>query len=258
MTRSWLVLVLALGACNTNKTETTKPGSGSGVGSGSGPGVVAIDADDPVMAVIAKAFGGAPPVLPQLSRDGITAAYALVTPVGMTGASSYSIGFTGANGDAWSGGPELLTLIDSQVVQLLLDAQDGETQPIFDTRALDAAVTEIRGRLDNGHFTPFEHAQALDDAGAGDITAGPFALHATETPAHVLEVAIAHDGKPVGSQKLEPIATGMVGGNDCTAHARLHGVWFDTARSRLLLQVRWRPDSDHCLRPDDRFILVGP
>jgi len=266
MTR-YLVLAVALAACGkkadpghgSGSNVGSNPGSGSGVGSGSANVANNLPAEgDPTPAVVNRAFHGAKPVFPLLSKDGNTAMFELSRPVGMSVATTYAIGFTSNGSDAWSGvdEPGLESLVDGMLVSLLLDAMDRGTAPTIDLDTMSKAATRITDRIADDGYTPFEHA--IGEVGVNDvIPAGPFELRVTEATGAITIAITDTSGAAVATDKVDPVAMGQVSGIDCTALPRLRKAWFDTARKRLLLQVRWHAGPDQCDRPDDKFRLFG-
>lgn len=261
-----LVLALGvLGACGKKADGPNGPGSnpsgsnavnGGSNGSGAGGG---LNEADPATAVVMRAFHGKKPTFPSLSKDGATAAVELTTPIGLSGASSYAVGFATVGADDWSGGPDpdLVTLVDGKLVAVLLDSMEGSAAPTIDIDSITKAATSVTDRIARDGFTPFEGT--INEVGVHDkIGAGALELRVIEEGNSALTIEISDATKKIATDKVEPVAMGRVGDIECMSLPHVRRAWFDSARKRLLVQVGWNAGPDQCNAPDEKFRLYGP
>ncbi len=162
----WSILVLLV-ACGS------KPDAGVGSGSATPvPGSGSASADtisksspiegDPAYAVVERAFRGKRPAFPLLSKDGNVAAVEIVTPIGQSGGSTYSVAFLTAGADAWSGSDaEPITLVDAKLVHLLLDSGDTAAVAKFDIDSITKAARGISDRILEGGFRRLDSSRNL-------------------------------------------------------------------------------------------------
>jgi hypothetical protein len=229
------------------KNDSSSPGSGSGVAA-TQPGP---KEGDPSTVVVQRAFAGKKPTFPLLSKDGNQTAVEIITPAGLTQATTYSIGFVGVGADAWSGGAdgEQVTLVDGKLIALLLDSDT----PTYDSDSIAKAAKGIVDRT--AEFTPFE--RSIDAIGIGDaITAGPFTLRVEEAGG-AITVTVRDGATAIATDKIDPVPMGHVAELECVALPHARRAWFDGPRKRLLVEVGWNPGPDQCNAPDERFRLYG-
>lgn len=227
--------------------STVKPGSGSAVGSGSTD--TAPMEDNPTTAVVAKAFGGKKPAFPELSKDGSAAVVELDTPVGLSGVSTYSVAFfVTANGV-----PQLVTLVDAKLVQLLLHGMESGTRPTIDTDTMAKTAGAITKRLADEGFSSFEGS--VDVPVSDKVTAGPLQLQITEAEGALTITVTDPKGTQIASETIKPTPMGKVGEIDCTSLPSPRKAWFDNTRKRVLLRIAWEAGPDQCDAPDDQYRL---
>ena len=250
MKRALLVGIVIVVGCGKKASD---PSTGSGVGSGSNlrtGSSAPIGDDNPTTALVLKAFGGKKPTFPQLSKDGSVAMVEIETPVGLSGVSTYSVGFVSAGG----GEPQLVTLVDAKLAYLLLSSMDSGATPTLDTDTLSKTAATITTRLEIEGFTPFEGS--VEVPVADTVTAGPLKLQATEATEAALTITVTDPkGSPIATEQIKPMPMGKVGDIDCTSLPIPHTAWFDNARKRVMLQVGWNAGPDQCDGPDDQYRL---
>lgn len=247
-----VLFAIVLLGCGGKKDAPVPPGSGSGSGTGSTATQPGLREGDPSTAVVQRAFAGKKPTFPLLSKDGNQTAVEIITPAGLTQATTYSVGFIGVGADAWSGGAdgEQVTLVDGKLIALLLDSDT----PTYDSDSIAKAAKGIVDRT--AEFTPFE--RSIDAIGVGDaISAGSFTLKVVEEPTGAITVSVRDGATAIATDKIDPVPMGHVAELDCVALPHAKRVWFDTARKRLLLEVGWNAGPDQCDAPDERFRLYG-
>jgi hypothetical protein len=200
---------------------------------------------DPENYVVVKpAFGGNVPTFPQLSADGATAAVDLsAVPLVTSRLASFEVGFLSDTGKL-----EHVAVLDIDTAAKL--AANPAT-PV-DAVALAKSASSITKRLADGKFS--ELATAIN-RGALEVLGGEARTQAKELPisidkAKLVATVVVHESGPTslklrldneaGKKVAERVVPGVAttsGGSECRAAPRLGGVWFDTARKRMLLQI---------------------
>jgi hypothetical protein len=241
-------------ACG-GKSESITTGSGSDAGSARTTN--ALDDGDPAAGVVAKAFGKRRPSFPLLSKDGSHAVVEIATPIGMSGGSTYSVGFVAAGADEWSGAEiDLTTLVDAQLVHLLVDAREESTAPTYDIASITRAANDVADRIVNEGFRPFD--SSFDAIVVGTpATIGPFRFTVTDEPTGTITIAVSEGSQAIGKQQIQPIPTGRVADVDCLAKPRVRRAFADTGRRRLLLQIGWNAGPPQCGTPDEKYRLFA-
>lgn len=225
------------------------------------PGSVAVDATDkdclraigkapppppdPANYIVVKpAFSGTVPKLPQLSRDGATAAVDLSVPIQASPMASFEVGFLSDRGKL-----ERVAVLDHDTAAKL--ATDPATK--VDTAAKSAS--SITKRLADDAFSTF--ATSVDPGiltrfGAAARTKGEDLPIPIEDKAKLVVSVIVNKSGPTSlrlrldnakgkklTEQLVPGVSGDSSNSNCMAAPRLGGVWYDTARKRLLLRVEY-------------------
>jgi hypothetical protein len=245
-----VTLALVASACGKKKpdaaTGSGEPSTNAAVPPGGTMGVP----DDPTPAVVREAFAGKPPVLPQLSKTGDVAAAELVTHVGLTGATTYGVGYM-----TTSGSTDQVTLVDAKLAKALADApKDTAT---IDRDSLRRTAATITKRLNDDAFTPF--GGKVDELAHGDpetVGPGKLQLVTSENDALVITVFDA-TGKQIASETIKPTPMGKVDELECVSVPLPRGAYFDTARHRILLRIGWNAGPDQCDAPDPQYRLYA-
>lgn len=246
---------LALGACGKKSGNEPAKGSGGSVAPGSqstNGSDLPLTGDNPTTPLVAKAFGGAKPAFPQLSKDGAAAIVELETPVGLSGVTTYSVAFYVTANSV----PRIVTLVDSKLVHLLIQSMETSAAPTLDTDTMAKTATAITKRLADEGFSAFEGA--VDVPMSDTVTAGPLKLQIAENDGATITItATDSKGAQVASETIKPISMGKVGDIDCASVPTTRKAWFDTARKRVLLQIHWNAGPDQCDSPDDQYRLFA-
>lgn len=251
-----LLLLAALPACKKDK-DAPKAGSASvpapvadaaaavvadaPAGSGSASGDLdPADFEGPTEKVVKEAFGGKPPALPMLSKDGTTAAVDLGESIGLSDMSTYVVGFQDVKGK-----------VDRVV---LLDDKEATVEDLQVTDKLKAKATALAKRLSDGGFTAFEKAierQPEDDKPVELGTLGKLSLKqgdggGPDVGATSLELTLVDaTGKQVAKEAIKAIPPGKQPGQ-CGSEPRLGDVWYDAPRKRVLVSIRYITGGDDC------------
>jgi hypothetical protein len=206
---------------------------------------------DPALAVVERAFKSKKPAFPLLSKDGRTAAVELLTPIGKSGGSTYSVGFITMNQSA-----VIVPLVSAKLMRLLLESMDTIAVSTFDIEAITTTAHYVTERLEREGFTRFD--DSVDQLRVGDgIPVGPFRIRIGAS-VDWIEIELSLDGARVAAERVDAVPMGRVGDFDCVARPVAKRAWFHRARKRLLVQVGWNPGPDQCDVPDVRFRLHGP
>lgn len=251
-----LLVVVALAACG-GKSDV--PGAGSSTKGSASPADGVSQSSpiegDPAYAVVERAFRDKRPAFPLLSKDGNVAAVEIVTPIGQSGGSTYSVAFITPGADAWSGSDEPITLVDAKLVHLLLDSGDTAAVAKYDIDTITKAARGISDRILEGGFRRFD--TSFDAIGVGDlVAAGPFRFKVTEETS-AITIAISEGTRQIAVEQIQPVPMGRVGDIDCLAMPVVKRAFSDAGRRRLLLHVGWKTGPDQCDAPDDRYRLVA-
>jgi hypothetical protein len=193
--------------------------------------------------VVKPAFGGTVPKFPQLSRDGASAAIEISEPVEVTSPmTTYEVGFLSDTGKL-----ERVAVLDSATVAKL--AADPATK--VDKVAAEKSASTIAKRLADGGFSDFASAidqGALQDVGTAARNKGE-ELPVSIDKAKLVATVVVNKSGPTslrlrldsadGKKLTEQLVPAVVGSSShaCGAAPRLGGVWFDTGRKRMLLQI---------------------
>lgn len=249
------LLVLALAACGSTSETTTGPGS-SGSGSAGAPiAPSGLAGNDPAAAVVEQAFGKHRPVLPMLSKDGGHAVVEIVTPVRRTGGSTYAVGFVTAGADEWSGGEiELTTIVDGQLLALLVEARETSTPATYNIDAVTSNAQAVTKRIADGGFRNFESMAKIDSD--GEHTVGPFRISAVDEPTGVITIVV-REGPKQKREQIAPIPMGLIADVECLAKPRVRRAFADAARHRMLVHIGWSVPAQ-CEVPDDKYRLYEP
>jgi hypothetical protein len=257
MPRSLLVgiALAALASCGKPNEPAAGPEHGASSTDRSGSDLHIADAAqnaNPTHQLVTAAFHGKPPVFPQLSKDGSTAIVELDTPVGMSAASTYSIGYiVTANGV-----PSLVPLVDARLVHLLMEGTDDGASPVIDVEGLSKIASGITNRLAGDGFTAFQNQ--VDVPAGKPVSAGPLRLQLDPAPGGALTITVTDQaGAPVTAETIQPVVMGTIGSVDCTGVPSPRKVWFDPSRKRALLQIGWTTSARSCETPDDQYRLYA-
>jgi len=254
-----LVLVAACGSKGENPTSASGSMGSANGSSGSDAITKSSPIDgDPAYAVIERAFHNKRPAFPLLSSDGGVAAVEIVTPIGQSGGSTYSVGFVRVGADAWSGAEiELTTLVDAKLAHLLLDSMDTSAVAKFDVDAITKLAAELTYRIREEGFRRFD--TLFDAITVGElVSAGPFRFKVTNDATGAISIAVSEGSTQVATEQLQPVPMGRVGDTDCIARPVVKRAFSDVGRRRLLLHVGWNAGPDRCQVPDDKYRLVAP
>lgn len=252
MMRASVLMLIA--ACGGKPADSPPSGSGSAK-AGPGSNGIGPSGSDPAWVVVDRAFRNQRPAFPLLSKDGNTALVEIVTPIGQSGGSTYSIGAVTAGADAWSGGvdPDLVTLVDAKLVHLLLESETA----VFDQESITKAARGVGDRILEGGFRPFDGV--FDAIGIGDlVSAGPFRFKVTEEATTAITIAISEGTQQIATEQIQPLPMGRVGDVDCIALPVVKRAFSDAGRRRLLLHIGWNTGPDQCDTPDDKYRLFSP
>jgi hypothetical protein len=202
--------------------------------------------DPPNYVVVKPAFGGSIPELPQLSRDGASAAVDLSEqPLVTSKMASFEVGFVSLTGKL-----ERVAVLDKATAAKL--AEDPATA--VDTAGAQKSASTIAKRLADGGFSALATAldqRVLETFGGAARTKGE-ELPIPVDKAKLVASAVVHASGPTSLKvRLEDAAgkklnellvpgvhvLGLSHVKECTAAPRLGGVWYDLPRKRLLLQI---------------------
>lgn len=251
-----LLLIAALAACKKDK-DAPKTGSASvpapvadapaavvadaPMGSGSAAGNLnPADFEGPTETVVKEAFGGKPPALPMLSKDGGLAAVDLSEAIGLSDMSTYEVGFQDGK-----------QKVDRVV---LLDEKAATAEDLKVTDKLKAAATALTKRLADGGFTPFEkHVErqpedekAIELGMMGKLSFKQSAQGGPDVGSSPLELTVIDGtGKQLTKETIKAIP-GSDKPGDCGGEPRLGDVWYDSARKRVLVAVHYMTGGDAC------------
>jgi hypothetical protein len=167
---------------------------------------------------LASAFGGTAPVLPQLSADGATAAASVLEDVDGKGKIRTSVALV-----TGKGAPELVEL------------------------GKPAAAAEVKKRLTDGGYKPFESLVDLETANS-PIKLGGAELHIDGDDAIAIRL-VDDKGRELQKQTFAVA-------KQCSANPRPDYVWFDSARKRVLVEIGWELGPHDCNdAPAPQFLL---
>jgi hypothetical protein len=210
----------------------------------------------PSESIANEAFGGHAPELPQLSRDGATAAVDASRAVGATDTASYEVGLVNRS-------RKLTRLVVLDVKTASAIARTGDTSKL-DRSALAKAATAITKRLADDRYAPFPTAIDSDSlsgrfhAGGADAIAvvpiGAAKLRVGEPSRGLRLQLVGAAGKPVIDETFREIPRGKRAA-DCGGTPHLRDVWIDEAKKRVLLRVAYTTGGDSCDAPDGFYRL---
>lgn len=191
---------------------------------------------------VVPAFGGTVPTLPQLSRDGASAAVDLsFRPVRNFKMRSFEVGFLSDRGKL-----ERVVVLDSDTAAKLV-ADPGTT---VDPVTTEKSASTITKRLADGAFSEFATAVGPAELRSWEARRKGEELAVSIDKAKLVASVVVNEPRPTslklrlddaaGKKVREQFMPGIAGdssNDDCAAAPILGGVWFDTPRKRMLIQI---------------------
>ena len=212
-------------------------------------------ASSPSESIANEAFGGRAPELPQLSRDGATAAVNASRPIGTSDVATYEVGLLDRSRKLTR-----LAVLDRKTATAV--ARTGDTSKL-DRAALAKAASAITKRLADGGYAAFPTAIDYDSLYSrfrsdGDAIAtvpiGAAKLEVAEPSNGLRLKLVGARGKAVLDETFKPIPHGKRAA-DCGGTPHLREVWIDEAKKRVLMRVAYTTGGDSCEAPDGFYRL---
>jgi len=205
----------------------------------------ALDSTD---ALLGLAFHGAVPAFPLLAGSGNEVAMGIASPVGGSTVATYRV-VTFSNwttvADAWGNSTVDYPLVDPTMATMLLDRAMGEPAPSPDPLVLAERARAITRHLDDGEFSPFDHAPAA--LGPDDLTLGSVKLRTTHgSDAELIVRLLDTADRELAATTIPTRATGLVADVACVSTPVARRAWLDTARKRVLVEVGWNAGGAGC------------
>jgi hypothetical protein len=210
----------------------------------------------PSESIANEAFGGRAPELPQLSRDGATAAVNASRPIGTSDMATYEVGVLDRSRKLTR-----LVVLDRKVATAV--ARTGDTSKL-DRGALAKAASVITKRLADGGYAAFPTAIDNDSlygrfrSDSGDAIAvvpiGAAKLKVAEPSSGLRLQLVGAAGKAVLDETFKAIPHGKRAA-DCGGTPHLREVWIDEAKKRVLMRVAYTTGGDSCEAPDGFYRL---
>jgi hypothetical protein len=210
----------------------------------------------PSESIANEAFGGRAPELPQLSRDGATAAVNASRAIGTSDVASYEVGLLDRSRKLTR-----LVVLDRKTASAV--ARTGDTSKI-DRGALTKAATVVTKRLADGSYAAFPTAIDYDSlygrfrSDGGDAIAivpiGAAKLKVSEPSSGLRLQLVGAAGKAVIDETFKAIPKGKRSA-DCGGTPHLREVWIDEAKKRVMLRVAYTTGGDSCEAPDGFYRL---